>query len=164
MIYLIFLFFAQVITAANTVVYIVRHADDGSDGHLTSRGQQQAKHIKNFFSGSPFPKPDKLVATDVARCRETLWPISRRLPGLPINKCSTDLPTTQSCFKSKVITGKTHLYALRSAEMQNFVTILGATVTAGCPNPVLSFDQVWKVSWSLTGAKTFECHTMIFPS
>ena len=172
MIYFIFLFFAQVITAVvveeNTVVYIVRHAEaDG--GHLSaslsSWGQQQAQHIKNVFSGSPYPDPipDKLIATDINRCTETLKPISIAR-ALPILRCKTGISTTQRCFKNSVVTGKTHLYALRSSEMRTFVTSLGATVTAGCPSPSRSYDQVWKVSWRSTGAKTFECSTMTFPS
>ena len=160
--YLFLLFFAQIITA-DTVVYIVRHSDDGSDGHLNSNGQQQAKYIKSFFSGNPFPIPFKLVATDVARCRETLGPISSNLQ-LPINTCATGLSTTQTCFKNKVALGKNNLYALRSSEMQNFVRALGATVTAGCPNPSQSFNQLWKVSWRSNGPKTFECFNMIFPN
>jgi broad specificity phosphatase PhoE len=150
-------------------VLIIRHAEKPEREemalHLTPLGMKRAELLPELFVKSakrpdPFPRPDFLFAAKNSKAShrsvETATPLAEKLK-MPLHAeiKNEDFGILAKELRSESkFAGKTILIAWHHGKIPELARALGA---ADAPTtwPGKSFDRVWEITYSPTGAATF---------
>lgn len=139
-------------TAADTVIYLVRHAEkamNGDDPALSAAGRERARALADLLENAPI---DRIHSTDFRRTRETAEPLARRR-GLPVDPYDPERPG--DLVQRILGAGGGHLVIGHSNTVPELVDLLGGT--GGLPiDEAGEYDRLYVVTRTGDGSTRTE--------